>query len=130
MPNSIFRVSAKALVFDDQGRLLLLKESDGRWEIPGGGIDDNESPRETIVREIHEECGLAARVLDEQPTAVWSVSHNDQFDFLYLGYRTAVDDIAGFVPSEECVELKYIALADARALPACPSLKGYLSNLQ
>lgn len=32
------------------------------WTLPGGGIDHGENPREAVVREIHEETGLAATV--------------------------------------------------------------------
>lgn len=39
-------------------------EPDGpeRWTLPGGGIDFGEHPREAVVREVHEETGLDARV--------------------------------------------------------------------
>ena len=52
--------SAGALIFDDRGRLLILKPSYKRhWTIPGGQIEpDGESPWETCRRETREECGL------------------------------------------------------------------------
>ena len=52
--------SAGALIFDDHGRLLVLKPSYKKhWTIPGGQIEPNgESPWETCRRETREECGL------------------------------------------------------------------------
>lgn len=52
--------SAGALIFDDAGRLLILKPSYKKgWTIPGGQIDPTgESPWEACVRETREECGL------------------------------------------------------------------------
>lgn len=52
--------SAGALIFDDHGRLLVLKPSYKKhWTIPGGQIEPNgESPWETCRREAREECGL------------------------------------------------------------------------
>ena len=52
--------SAGALIFDDRGRLLVLKPSYKKhWTIPGGQIEpDGESPWETCRREAREECGL------------------------------------------------------------------------
>ncbi len=40
------------------GKVLLVRErSDGKWTLPGGWADQNESPREGIVREVKEESG-------------------------------------------------------------------------
>jgi 8-oxo-dGTP pyrophosphatase MutT (NUDIX family) len=52
--------SAGALIYDDRGRLLILKPTYKKgWTIPGGQIDPGESPWETCRREAYEECGLA-----------------------------------------------------------------------
>ena len=52
--------SAGALIFDDHGRLLILKPSYKKgWTIPGGQIEaDGESPWAACRRETREECGL------------------------------------------------------------------------
>ena len=53
--------SAGALIWDETGRLLILKPNYKKgWTIPGGQIDeDGESPWEACRREALEECGLA-----------------------------------------------------------------------
>ncbi len=52
--------SAGAMIFDESGRLLILKPNYKRgWTIPGGQVDANgESPWEACRRETLEECGL------------------------------------------------------------------------
>jgi 8-oxo-dGTP diphosphatase len=52
--------SAGALIFDEAGRLLILKPNyKKRWTVPGGQVDsDGESPWEACRRETQEECGL------------------------------------------------------------------------
>ncbi len=37
----------------------------GEWEVPGGGIEVDESPIEGLRREIKEECGLDVKVVPE-----------------------------------------------------------------
>jgi 8-oxo-dGTP diphosphatase len=52
--------SAGALIFDQAGRLLILKPNYKKgWTVPGGQIDScGESPWEACRRETREECGL------------------------------------------------------------------------
>ncbi|HYL52960.1 MAG TPA: NUDIX hydrolase N-terminal domain-containing protein, partial [Acidimicrobiia bacterium] len=57
------RVGADAAVFDDDDRLLLVRRvDDGKWGLIAGWVDPNESPAQTVVRELEEEAGVRARV--------------------------------------------------------------------
>lgn len=65
-PFRMQRVAAYALVCrgDD---VLLTRISErgfhaGSWTLPGGGIDHGEAPREALVREVREECGVDCEV--------------------------------------------------------------------
>ena len=58
LPSTYYRVSLKALVFDDQQRLLVLGDKDGQWELPGGKLELSEAPELCLVREIAEELRL------------------------------------------------------------------------
>jgi 8-oxo-dGTP pyrophosphatase MutT (NUDIX family) len=56
IPDCFYRISIKALVLDKDGKFLLCREDDGRWEFPGGGYEYAEmTPQKCIVREIKEE---------------------------------------------------------------------------
>ena len=61
---AILRPGASAIVFDAaRQRVLLTRRSDnGRWCLPGGGMDPGESAAEACVREVLEETGLDVRV--------------------------------------------------------------------
>jgi 8-oxo-dGTP diphosphatase len=55
------REAVRAVVIDDHGQLLLVRfqSPDGTlWLTPGGGIENGESHRAAIRRELHEEVGL------------------------------------------------------------------------
>jgi 8-oxo-dGTP diphosphatase len=60
-----YRVSVKALIFDDQQRLLVMREADGGWEIPGGGWEHDETLTQCVERELAEELGVQAVSVDE-----------------------------------------------------------------
>jgi ADP-ribose pyrophosphatase YjhB (NUDIX family) len=57
------KVDVRGVVFRD-GKILLVRErSDGKWTLPGGWADVNESPAENVVREIREESGFETCVV-------------------------------------------------------------------
>ena len=57
------KVDVRGAAFQD-GRVLMVREiSDGKWTLPGGWADVNQTAGECVVREIAEESGFTARVL-------------------------------------------------------------------
>ncbi|XMN04662.1 NUDIX domain-containing protein [Streptomyces griseobrunneus] len=53
------RVAAGVLFFDADGRVMLVDPVyKTPWEIPGGAVEWDESPRDGAVREVWEELGL------------------------------------------------------------------------
>jgi ADP-ribose pyrophosphatase YjhB (NUDIX family) len=57
------KVDVRGAAFRD-GRILMVRErSDGLWTLPGGWCDVNDSPSESVVKEIREESGFDARAV-------------------------------------------------------------------
>ena len=60
--------TAGALVGDGYGRVLLARRAvepfKGRWDIPGGFLDEGEHPLDGVRRELREETGLEVEPLE------------------------------------------------------------------
>ena len=57
------KVDVRGAAFVDGGILMVREISDGKWTLPGGWADINQSAGECVVREIAEESGFKARAL-------------------------------------------------------------------
>ena len=55
------KVDTRAAIFQN-GRILLVRERNGTWSLPGGWCDYNLSPADNVVKEVREEAGLDASV--------------------------------------------------------------------
>ncbi|TBL67068.1 NUDIX domain-containing protein [Paenibacillus thalictri] len=51
--------SVRAVIFNDSGEVLYIqRRGNGKWALPAGGIELNESILECLRREVYEETGL------------------------------------------------------------------------
>jgi ADP-ribose pyrophosphatase YjhB (NUDIX family) len=58
------KVDVRALILEDSRVFLIREDADGgRWTLPGGWADVNETPSRAIIREVEEECGLCVAPL-------------------------------------------------------------------
>lgn len=105
-------MAAGALFRNEAGALLLVnptyKES---WEIPGGAVEANESPRQACVREVWEELKL-----EISPHRLLSVSYRPESDqatesltFIFYGGVLGVEEIVKIqLPENELSEYRFV----------------------
>jgi 8-oxo-dGTP pyrophosphatase MutT (NUDIX family) len=62
-----FHLGVKAIIRNQQGKILLLKKSPHKlygnpphWDLPGGRLEKTHSIKETLLREIAEETGITS----------------------------------------------------------------------
>ncbi|MDY6876751.1 MAG: NUDIX domain-containing protein [Chloroflexota bacterium] len=72
--------AAAGCIRDEEGRILLLRRSDGDnlWGLPGGGIELGEQAAAAVVREVREEIGL-----EVEPVALIGVYSNPEHIITY-----------------------------------------------
>lgn len=56
------KIDTRAAIFSE-GRILLVRENDGRWSLPGGWCDVLESVASNTVKEVREEAGITCEPL-------------------------------------------------------------------
>ncbi len=115
IPECFYRVSVKALVVDHEGRFLLVQEENGKWELPGGGLDFGESPQEGLAREIREEMGLRVKTMETHPSFFFPCTNPHGQHIVNVVYRTELEHL-NFTPSKECVALGFFHSKEALAL--------------
>ena len=55
------RTGCRAVIIKDGKILMSYETKSDQWMIPGGGLEENETDEECVVREVAEECGAVIR---------------------------------------------------------------------
>ncbi|MEU4623104.1 NUDIX domain-containing protein [Actinoplanes sp. NPDC023801] len=95
-------VSVAAVITDDSGRVLVVQRRDtGKWEIPGGILELDESVHAGTRREVEEETGVVA-----EPDRLTGVYKNVRLGVVALVFRARL--VSGRPgPTEESVAVDW-----------------------
>ncbi len=143
------RVGVGAILFNQDGQLLILKPSyKDTWTIPGGIVDTMESPLEACCREIKEEIGIEitdlrlACVDYRNDDVLDDGSKDESFQFIFTTDPLTLDLISSIVIDEdEIINHAFLGVTEAiqklnksliRRINSClrsdPNLAYYLEN--
>lgn len=125
-----YRVSVKALVFDEsRTKFLITQEERGWWDLPSGGLDWEEDPHTGLRREIDEEMGLLCDFIKEEPSYFFTfVKEKPDKAGLYCAnvlYETTLVNL-DFAPSPECVAIRFVNAEEAKKLELIPNFTKFL----
>jgi len=112
---------AKAAVFIGEQVLLYRRDEDVRWgnmwDMPGGGRECDETPRECLKRELFEEFGLAL----EDAAELWAQRFPAMLETgeaaWFFGVQFPVNAVSTIRFGEEGQYWRLFPLSDALALP-------------
>jgi len=78
-----FIIGAFGIIFDEQKRILLVHRRDyDLWNLPGGGLEDFESPTNAVKREVKEETGLEVEIF--RLLGVYNKKNKNSMAFTFL----------------------------------------------
>lgn len=110
------KIDTRAAIVED-GKILLVQESDGRWALPGGWCDVDQSVMDNTIKEVKEETGLDARadkviaILDKAKNNPATSAHRVTKIFILC------TSLGGhFVPNIETIDCQYFELDELPVL--------------
>ncbi len=115
-------MSAAVLFTNESGEVLLVKPNyRDTWNLPGGVIDEHESPLDGAIREVKEELDLT---LDRQSLRFSSVDYRpaadelvDKLYFYFYGGILNTSSISQIhLQEDELDEMRFVMLEDAQEL--------------
>jgi ADP-ribose pyrophosphatase YjhB (NUDIX family) len=125
-----YRISIKAIITDNDGNVLLLKDKNGEWELPGGGLEHGENIQDALAREISEETNMTLAWMNEQPQKFWTIQKDVGSPtlkwFAFVAYEAKVSgELRTNSKSDEAQEAKYFSHEQAILLDLHDNTKPY-----
>lgn len=110
------KLDTRAAIFEDN-KILLVQERDGRWSLPGGWVDVNQSIKANTEKEVKEEAGLDVEAY--KIIAVQDRSKHNQPVYAYGVCKIFVlcQTLGGaFTPNIETIASQYFAVDELPSL--------------
>lgn len=102
--SSVFLIALKG------SKILAIKNERG-WDIPGGHVEEGETPEEALIREVQEEAG--ASFSDTKLLAIVESDDEEKYkDKVMFVYVTDNFTLGEFTPSEDAFDREVIEIED------------------
>lgn len=128
MDKKNFNITINGLVYNQEGKLLFLKEIYNTWDIPGGRLEHGETFQECFKRECQEEMGVKGKLLEDKPTYIWVGKDIKNRWRLILCFKAELDSF-NFKQSDECVNHDFFNKEELKQIDLRPQTKKILDYL-
>ena len=111
---------AVVMLVDRQGRILMqhrdanARVSPDQWGLPGGRVEEGETPVEAARREVHEETGIRCELDADVGTTEYTDSRGRPKQVRWWTMRPIASD--GFEQNDEVDEIRWLTPRDAARL--------------
>lgn len=92
-PDAFYRVSLKAIIRNDTGHVLVVKENGSKWTLPGGGMDHGETTHDALKRELFEEALITSDFKEKLINTTSLYLEKREAWLLWLVYEVQVDHL-------------------------------------
>jgi 8-oxo-dGTP pyrophosphatase MutT (NUDIX family) len=126
----LYRLSAKGIIINE-GKILLIKEKEGWWGLPGGGIDYGEEIKAALKREIEEELSVPRDKMQIGDNIVLFTSNAviDGIPKANIYYRVNLP-LDGIRSSGDVLDFIWVGREDLQTLNFGPSTSTILEELK
>jgi ADP-ribose pyrophosphatase YjhB (NUDIX family) len=107
------KMDVRGAIYRGETVLLVRETTDGKWTLPGGWADVNDSPSGAVLKEIEQESGFTARVI--KLAAVYDRNQHDHPPYLFHAWKSFfICEITGGAPrlSNETDGVEFFPLAE------------------
>ena len=115
------------LIIEDGKILLIHRDDEKHWEVPGGKVKQDESPTQAAIREAKEQIGVEVEL--KKPFYSGEFQHKDQI-YLWHGYIAEVKDGEPQIKQQKFNMIKWFEGSDLEDLELASNLKMILPSLR
>ena len=126
------KVDVRAGIFEGDRLLLVQEKSDGKWTVPGGWADVNETPSQGIKREVLEESGYLVEdvelvaVIDRSAHAYTPHYPHHVYKLFFYGQTVGKGELQ---QNHETTDAKFFELSDLPELSEARVLRQDIERL-
>jgi 8-oxo-dGTP diphosphatase len=99
--------------------LLIYRSKEEYWEVPGGKVENDESPTQAAVREAEEEIGIEFEL--EKPFYTGEFMKDGDL-YMWHGYIASTEESPS-LEEEKFSDLKWVAKDELQELELAPNLR-------